>query len=269
MSKLLELFGVSTSSKEPVKWQEVVDKRWCPFLERLCLKGRKSQPNILIGSCSVSYSRKSLPIIICPHRLLERQQLFTDCLHLLTLHEPGNELHIVSEVGIPGGSVDYFVVSASKGKVRDFVGVELQTLDTTGTVWPERQRFLLENGLSAARKDAQSKKTFGMNWMMNAKTILIQLHNKVVTFENINKKLVLVLQDSFMEYMRNTFVFDQVTDARLGDSMHFHAYSFSATERGLWRLELAHRYSTSAAGVAKSLGQKAEAKVNSRRLFRC
>jgi len=57
-------------------------------------------------------------------------------------HEPGNELHIVSEVSIPGGSVDYFLVSAKDGKVKDFVGIELQTLDTTGTVWPERQRLL-------------------------------------------------------------------------------------------------------------------------------
>jgi hypothetical protein len=34
-----------------------------------------------------------------------------DCLHLLTTHEVGNELHILSEVPIPGGSVDYFLAS--------------------------------------------------------------------------------------------------------------------------------------------------------------
>src|SRR5436190_37671 len=33
-----------------------------------------------------------------PNRLLERKQVFTDCLHLLTTHEPGNEIHVVPEV---------------------------------------------------------------------------------------------------------------------------------------------------------------------------
>jgi hypothetical protein len=60
----------------------------------------------------------------------------------LTVHEPGNELHIVGEINIPGGSVDYFFVSAKERKVMDFVGIEFQTLDTTGTVWPERSASL-------------------------------------------------------------------------------------------------------------------------------
>jgi hypothetical protein len=105
-----------------------------PLLGKRCYKVRKSDPDTSIGSCSVLYGRPPEPIIICPTRLIERRQIFTDCFHLLTTHEPGNELHIVPEVSIPGGSVDYFLVSAKGGKVKDFVGIELQTLDTTGTV---------------------------------------------------------------------------------------------------------------------------------------
>ena len=86
--------------------------------------------------------------MICPNRLLERKQIFLDCLHLLTLHEPGNELHVVQEVAIPGGSIDFFLVSTRNDKVVDFVAIELQTLDTTGTVWPLRQRFLFDKGLA-------------------------------------------------------------------------------------------------------------------------
>jgi len=85
--------------------------------------------------------------VICPTRLIERGQVFTDCIHLLTAHEPGDELHLVPEVAIPGGSVDYFLLSARSGKVKDFVGIEIQALDTTGTVWPERQRLLRRLGL--------------------------------------------------------------------------------------------------------------------------
>lgn len=116
MSKVVELFGTSTSTTQKTDWKLVVEKRWCPFLDRLCLKNRKSSSSILIGTCAVSSGREGRPVIICPHRLLERRQIFTDCLHLLTLHEPGNEIHIVPEIQIPGGSVDYFLVSVHKKK---------------------------------------------------------------------------------------------------------------------------------------------------------
>lgn len=192
MSKVIELFGISTKSNKKPDWQKIVALQFCPYLNRTCIKVRKSSPEISIGTCSVLYGRGSNPVIICPYRLLERRQVFTDCLHLLTLHEPGNELHIISEINIPGGNVDYFLVSARNTKVKDFVGIELQTLDTTGTVWPERQKFLLEQGFEV-NVDLGLKKTFGMNWKMTAKTTLVQLHHKIQTFETINKHLVLVI----------------------------------------------------------------------------
>ena len=43
---------------------------------------------------------------------------------------------------IPGGNVDHLLVAARRRKVKDFLGIEFQTRDTAGTVWPERQRFL-------------------------------------------------------------------------------------------------------------------------------
>jgi hypothetical protein len=259
MSKVAELFGVSTSVKQ--NWKKVIEDRWCPFLYRLCLKNRKSNPAILIGTCTVNYGKENRAIIICPHRLLERRQIFTDCLHLLTLHEPGNEFHIIPEVSIPGGSVDYFLASVRKRKVKDFVGIELQTLDTTGTVWPERQRFLHELGLRVAKQDVECEDSFGMNWKMTAKTILVQLHHKVQTFESINKHLVLVVQNPLIEYMTANFNFGHITEARIGDSMHIHGYNLVQNADKNWRMELAARLSTDAAGVSTSLGLQAEAKV--------
>jgi hypothetical protein len=211
---------------------------------------RKSQPEISIGSCTVIY--KDNDIVICPHRFLERKQIFTDCLHLLTLHQPGNEFHLIPETRVPGGSIDYFLVSASGKKVEDFVGIEIQTLDTSsGTVWPERQRFLKAHGLRTNPKDTKSPKTFGMNWKMNAKTILMQLHHKIETFEKIGRHLVLAVQDHFLNYMRGEFSFGHLSDARLGDPMHIHAYSVA---RPAFRLELAERLSTNAKGIADCLG---------------
>ena len=262
MSDVIELFGEVTLDEEGTKWDAVVDRQWCPFLDRKCMKVRKSQPEISIGTCSVFYGKAKRPLVICPFRLLERRQIFVDCLHLLTTHDPGNELHIVSEVWVPGGSVDYFLVSVRDGKVKDFVGMELQTLDTTGTVWPARQRFLRKIGVDIVGEDPPPYKTYGMNWKMTAKTILVQLHHKIQTFEALNKHLVLVIQDFLLEYLRENFQFSHVGDVRLGDTMQIHSYNMNRKGERLYSLRLDSRLSTDSTGIATSLGLQAEANID-------
>ena len=143
----------------------------------------------------------------------------------------------MNEVRIPGGSVDYFLVSVRNRDVVDFAGIELQTLDTTGTVWPERQRLLESFGLPTDVSDRGAARSFGMNWKMTAKTTLVQLHHKIETFEHLNKHLVLVLQDCLLDYIKREFVFGHVETARIGDPMHFHAYGVQSAASGP-RLEL-------------------------------
>jgi len=261
MSKVVELFGQSVA-KPDVDWKAVVTGQHCVYANKKCYKIRKSDPDTAIGSCTVLYGREPEPVIICPTRLIERRQIFTDCFHLLATHEPGNELHIVSEVSIPGGSVDYFLVSAKDGKVKDFVGIELQTLDTTGTVWPERQRLLKELGVPRGDDGEDSDKPFGMNWKMTAKTILVQMHHKIHTFEHLNKKLVLVVQDKLLNYMSREFKFDHLRNpASIGDSVHLHAYRLDAQADKSYKLTMHSRLSTDADGIGLCLGLQAEARI--------
>jgi hypothetical protein len=211
------------------------------------------------------YGRQLRPVMICPFRLLERSQIFTDCVHLLKLHEPGNELRIVAELAVPGGSVDYCLVSVREGKPRDFVGIELQTLDTTGTVWPERQRFLRDHQVRVQRRDTGSSKPFGMNWKMTAKTILVQLNHKIATFEHLGKRLVLVLQNELLDYMRREFAFDHIQGVRDGDPMQFHSYELR--KDAAYTLQLTERVSTDTAGIAKCLGLQADTRVELKMLL--
>lgn len=206
--KIAELYGIPAS--ENAAWPDVISGQRCPFLDRKCLKNRKSQANVTIGTCTMNYGQIARAVMICPFRFLERSQIFQDCTHLLKLHEPGNELRVVAELSVPGGSVDYCLVSAREGVPKDFVGIELQTLDTTGTVWPERQRFLRSHGIAVSTKDVSSRKPFGMNWKMTAKTTLVQLHHKITTFEHLSKRLVLVLQDHLLTYMQKEFAFGHI-----------------------------------------------------------
>lgn len=258
-TRVAELFGCATSTE--ADWAQLVSSQSCPFTEKRCYKVRKSDPSVSIGTCTVRAGTSFTPLVICPDRLLDGGQVFTDTLHLLTNHEPGNELHIVSEVGIPGGSVDYFVVSVRDGRPVDFVGVEFQALDTTGTVWPHRQQFLRERGLvrSPTHEDI---KQFGINWKMTAKTILVQLHHKIQTFEEVNRKLVLVLQDDFMRYMAREFSFGHLSEGILADSMQFHPYELVDEPTGI-TMRLGQRQSTDRAGIgtALNLGQTGQVEI--------
>lgn len=259
VTKVAELYGLPTFA--PAKWKDLVRRQACPFLGRKCLKNRKSEAELTIGTCTMVYGHNTpRPVMICPFRLLERSQIFTDSAHLLTLHEPANELRIVPEVAVPGGSIDYCLASVRNGKPRDFVGIELQTMDSTGTVWPERQRFVRRCGVRVKKKDAESPKGFGINWKMTAKTILVQLNHKIATFEHLGKRLVLVLQDCLLDYMRKAFAFDHIQGVRGGDPMQFHSYELRK-ERAGYTLQLKERVSTDEQGVAACLGLQVSPKV--------
>jgi hypothetical protein len=155
------------------------------------------------------------------------------------------------------------LISARAGKVVDFVGIELQTLDTTGTVWPERQRFLKTVGVPRIDTAETSTKSYGMNWKMTAKTILLQMHHKATTFEHINKRLVLVIQDPLLRYMAGEFKFDHLrAPASIGDSVHLHSYELIAATTKTLRPSLQSRLSTDADGIATCLGLQAEPRVD-------
>ena len=268
MTRIAELFGVRTNTELDNDWPSVASNRECPYLARTCVKTRKSEPEIAIGTCSVYYGKSRREILVCPHRLLAQQrQVFVDCLHLLTLHEPGNQLHIVPELTLPGGNVDYVLVSVRNSRVVDFAGIELQTLDTTGTVWPERQRFLQGKGIFVDEQDTLSTRTFGINWKMTAKTVLIQLHHKSQTFESLNKRLVLVVQDVLLEYLRKNFQFEHIGQSRIGDPVQVHSYSIREEGSHAGDFLLTERLSTDSQGVATSLGLQMDPNIELARII--
>lgn len=267
-TKIAEFFSFSTKN-DKVNWDNVLSAQHCAYLNKKCIKVRKSQPEISIGTCTVEYGKESNGVIICPHRLIEKRQIFIDCIHLLTLHEPGNELHVIPEVGIPGGSVDYFLVSVRDKKVIDFVGIELQTLDTTGTVWPERQRLLTGLNILEEPEEGYGNKPYGMNWKMTAKTILVQLHHKIGTFEHLSKHLVLVIQDHLLNYMKKEFYFSNInTTPKVGDPMHFHSYKLAIGDDQNYHIKLNERLSTDSIGLAEAMGLQADAKIELELIFK-
>ena len=84
MSKVSEFFTHNTSL-EQLDWKEILTRQHCTYLGKKCLKNRKSQAEVAIGTCVVKYGKEETEVIICPHRLLENRKIFLDCIHLLTL----------------------------------------------------------------------------------------------------------------------------------------------------------------------------------------
>lgn len=107
-----------------------------------------------------------------------------------------------------------------------------------------------------------SDKSFGMNWKMTAKTILVQMHHKVQTFEHVNRKLVLVVQNVLLAYMKREFHFAHLSEPALtGDTVHLHSYRLEAVKNKPYRIELDSRMSTDADGIGRCLGLQADGRV--------
>lgn len=222
----LEFYGRFIQEPLSADLPMILASQECPFLKRRCIKIRKSDPTQTIGACTVGYSGNAM--MICPHRFIADNVIFRDAIPLLTKKGPGSRLVFVPEISVPGGSIDYFVVALSATQqVLDFVGLEIQTMDTTGTggIWEARQDLL--------RGWAGERYSYGMNWKMTAKTILIQLHHKASAFETIGKHLVIAIQTEFFNYLRNQFNTSPLRPATDTDSVHFHIYAVSRTQQGL------------------------------------
>ncbi len=229
----------------------------CDYLERRCLKMRKSNPEVTLGTCTVGF--KGDAVIICPYRFLQGMQIFRDALPLLDKHEQGNQVHVVSEVEIPGGNVDFFVVSTKDGEIRDYLALEVQTLDTTGTVWPARQDFIIANVEASAEARVGS---YGMNWKMTAKTTLLQIHHKAKTLDHLGKKIVLVVQDCLYRYISAEFNISEVQAANRSDNVHFHIYGLNQQAEGSFSLSLADSYSTTPHGIELMLGTSRKVEIS-------
>lgn len=267
MKTVVELFGRDVSDTS-LPWAEIIAEQICPFLGKRCYKVRKSSSEVSIGTCTVSYGATDAPVVICPTRFRDEDRIFADCIPLLTLHEEGNELHVIPEVRVPGGSVDFVLASSKAGKVVDFVGIEIQTLDTTGTVWPARQRVLRDLGIPRDDHAEDSTKSYGMNWKMTAKTILMQMHHKIETFEHVDRKLVLVIQAEFLQYMQREFTFAHFADEpTIADSARVHAYSLGKASGGHRALQLSLSLGTNSEGVATSLRSRSDSAVELDQIF--
>jgi hypothetical protein len=231
----LEFYGKLVNETNDKKYDFEDDA--CPFIGKKCVKTRKSNKDQSIGSCIVKYSGSSL--IICPHRFLSNYTIFHDSIRYLKSKQ---KIFAVPEIKTSGGNIDYFIISKSNGKIIDYCGLEIQSLDTTssGDIWSAREDFL-------SGKFSRNYK-YGINWKMSAKTILIQLHHKGTFFQEHGKKLILVIQKEFYDYLSREFDTSKLHKAKDKDSIQFHIYDCKLKHEA-YDFSLLSRKSTDVNGI--------------------
>jgi hypothetical protein len=188
---IVELFGYSATdfSKPAQTLRKSFD---CPFLNDRCTKQlRDGTPS---GACTVK-QMAGPPIICCPNRLYWDDYFVLQDIakvafgrnaallpksriaEAATAQAPvavfgkrwGKELHLPKRGGRGSFFVDWVLVLLdSNGGPREFVAVEVQSIDTTGNYQAERQAILRQAAFAGASKA-------GMNWENVNKRILPQL----------------------------------------------------------------------------------------------
>lgn len=191
-SQIIEFFGYSPSDKSP-KAVAARKNLECPFLGSTCEK--KLSDGTISGACTLQ-SLRGGPVICCPirlyackHKILEdvAEAAFGPNCDLYPGHKAQKQSHVAGrhriavfgkkwggELRLPtrGKSGAYFVdwILArldQHDELKDFVAVEVQSIDTTGNYRAERLAHL-------AGKPA-SPSTAGFNWENVNKRILPQI----------------------------------------------------------------------------------------------
>jgi hypothetical protein len=226
--KIIEFFGYPPDEQSAgAAWSR--KRFWCPFLDRRCDKRLKSAPS---GACTVRQTKSDRAIICCPTRLYDggyrvlkeiAREAFGEGVRLVSPQDArrapqdgrnvvafgkgwGGELRLPRAAGRGGYFVDWVLALLDEGgALREFVAVEVQSIDTTGNYQQEREGYL------RGERDLHSPHA-GMNWENVSKRILPQIIYKghVLRREERCKK--------GMFFVCPAPVYERVV-ARLGESM--------------------------------------------------
>ncbi len=244
-----EIFGYPFTDHSS-KARSAQEQQFCPFLHDTCKKPRKSEPHIKVGICSAgfkgSFLEQTKPIILCPHRFDTR--IVFDTLQQQYLPD-WDTVEWVKEVSIGvGGSVDFVAAKLHNGEVEDFLCVEFQAAGTTGTPWQAVLEF------KATRAFADSSYPYGINWANEfMKTMMQQVYKKGKIVEHWKRKIVFVLQDVGLDYLRSACDTSGLRLANDNDPVHFCTFRLS-WNKNKWELEFVEKVSTDIEGINRILG---------------
>ena len=152
------------------------------------------------------------------------------------------------------GNVDFVIADVGQGgAITDFLSVELQAIDISGSVMPAYKAL-------RAGKDLDRRPTYGLNWANVYKRYITQLIRKGYFHHHWGTKIVAVMQDVVYDYICNWADFMRSHDVK-GSSVNiiFMAYRYEddPTKVGAQRLVLDRVEGTSHANLQQAVLYKA------------
>ncbi len=177
-----------------------------------------------LGTCVASDSDGGL-LVVCPVKLQMGDRFARDL--AAYFRDPPI---IASEASLESGRLDYVFRGTSALGGEHTMAVEVQALDTTGSLDAAKAAF--EAGASDFfEKDFR----FGFNWKMSIKTIVVQLLSKLSETHALGWSYAIILQDAFLAKMQELYDM-KVTDMTMappedvfrravGGDLLIHAYS--------------------------------------------
>jgi len=148
-------------------------------------------------------------VCVCPKRFYAVDFLKDVIEHCWPDSKSPANPRIAPEVTMKGfGNVDYVIADIlPDGLVQQFLSVELQAIDITGSVMPA-YAALLEN------RDLERRPTYGLNWDNVYKRFVTQIIRKGYFHHHWGTKIVAVVQDVVYKYICDRFEFMRSADVK-------------------------------------------------------
>jgi Restriction endonuclease NotI len=194
----------------------------CPFIGKTCNKRSTADKSLPYPVCTLRKSNGDV-VAVCPKRFYERDFLKDVIDHAWTGEKPTNPV-IASEVKMEGfGNVDFVISDLTQdGSIRQFLSVELQAIDITGSARLAYEAILSGEILS-------KRPTYNFNWKNVAKRYMNQLISKGYYHHHWGTKIVASIQDEVYDYFRkdaNFFTTENLADPQV--NIVFMVYGFES-----------------------------------------
>ena len=195
----------------------------CPFIGSTCTKRSTSLGSEPYPVCSIRrrVAGEFKQICVCPKRF-HAVDFVADVVEHCWPGDPPSNPKIASEVRMVGfGNVDFVIADIGRDEeVTDFLSVELQAIDITGSVMPAYEAL-------REVRELDRRPTFGLNWSNVYKRYITQLIRKGYFHHHWGTKIVAVMQDVVYDYIRDWAEFMRSDDVK-GNTVNiiFMAYRY-------------------------------------------
>ena len=179
----------------------------CPFRDSICSKRSHS----FTGSfpvCSVFRHRRgegTVPIVVCPRRLYAAD-IYNDVIKYCWPGEKPTNPIVVHEIKMGEvGNVDMVIADLSDdgGMIKNFVSIELQAIDITGTYEPAYTSIVVNSSLD-------KRPTYNFNYKNVQKRFITQLIDKGFFHHHWETKIIAVVQDVIYDNLKARINFPEV-----------------------------------------------------------